>query len=115
MATRKFRKSKSRTTSRRPKRTVRRHRTSTAGKILPPLDVRSKKHLSEFEKRLKKGPLMIMMVYADWCGACHTMMPHFDAAAKSPGRSIQAVKVNEQMLQDVNKSINEKVNKFNNC
>ena len=111
MATRKFRKSKSRTTSRRPKRTVRRHRTSTAGKILPPLDVRSKKHLSEFEKRLKKGPLMIMMVYADWCGACHTMMPHFDAAAKSPGRSIQAVKVNEQMLQDVNKSINEKVNK----
>ena len=54
---------------------------------------------------------MIMMVYADWCGACHTMMPHFDAAAKSPGRSIQAVKVNEQMLQDVNKSINEKVNK----
>jgi len=110
MATRKFRKSKSRTTSRRRK-TVRRHRTSTAGKILPPLDVRSKKHLSEFEKRLKKGPLMIVMVYADWCGACHTMMPHFDAAAKSPGRSIQAVKVNEQMLQAVNKSINEKVNK----
>jgi len=73
--------------------------------------VRSKKHLSEFEKRLKKGPLMIVMVYADWCGACHTMMPHFDAAAKSPGRSIQAVKVNEQMLQAVNKSINEKVNK----
>jgi thiol-disulfide isomerase/thioredoxin len=73
--------------------------------------VRSKKHLSEFEKRLKKGPLMIVMVYADWCGACHTMMPHFDAAAKSPSRSIQAVKVNEQMLQAVNKSINEKVNK----
>ena len=110
MATRKFRKSKSRTTSRRRK-TVRRHRTSTAGKILPPIDVRSKKHLSEFEKRLKKGPLMIMMVYADWCGACHTMMPHFDAAAKSPSRSIQAVKVNEQMLQAVNESINKNVNK----
>jgi len=73
--------------------------------------VRSRKHLSEFEKRLKKGPLMIVMVYADWCGACHTMMPHFDAAAKSPGRSIQAVKVNEQMLQAVNESINKNVNK----
>ena len=111
MATQKFRKSKSRTTSRRRK-TVRRHRASTAGKILPPLDVRSRKHLSEFEKRMKKGPLMIVMVYADWCGACHTMMPHFDAAAKSRGRSIQAVKVNEQMLQAVNESINKNVNKF---
>ncbi len=93
--TRKFRKPKMR-------KTARRHRASTAGKILPPLDVRSTKHLREFEKRIKKGPLTIVMVYADWCGHCHTMAPHFDAASKSPGRSIQSVKVNEQMLDSVN-------------
>ncbi len=84
------------------RKTARRHRASTAGKILPPLDVRSTKHLREFEKRIKKGPLTIVMVYADWCGHCHTMAPHFDAASKSPGRSIQSVKVNEQMLDSVN-------------
>jgi thiol-disulfide isomerase/thioredoxin len=93
------------------KQTVRRHKTrSTAGKILPPLDVRSKNHLKDFEKRIKSGPLTIVLVYADWCGHCHTMMPHFDAASKSPQRSIQSVKVNEQMLD----SVNDYMNKNNN-
>lgn len=124
MPTRKFHKSKSlskkansarnsalryRTTSA-GKRTVRRRKSSTAGKILPPLDVRKPKHLKEFEKRIKKGPITIILVYADWCGHCHTMMPHFDAAAKSPNRSIQAVKVNETMLEKVNETVNKNIN-----
>lgn len=92
-------------------KTVRRQRTSVAGKIMPPLDVRSEKHLKDFEKRIKAGPLSIILVYADWCGHCHTMMPHFDAAAKSPNRSIQAIKVNEQMLSNVNSTINKSINK----
>lgn len=93
------------------KRIVRRHRASTAGKIMPPLDVRSSKHLKEFEKRIKKGPLTIVLVYADWCGHCHTMMPHFDNASKSTKRSIQSVKINEQMLPSVNSTLNQSVNK----
>jgi thiol-disulfide isomerase/thioredoxin len=98
--------------SKRPfKRYTKKHRYSTAGKILPPLDVRSSKHLKEFEHRLKKGPITIVLVYADWCGHCHTMMPHFDAASKSPNRTIQSVKVNEQMLNSVNDYINRNVNK----
>jgi thiol-disulfide isomerase/thioredoxin len=91
------------------RKTARRHRASTAGKILPPLDVRSTKHLKEFEKRIKKGPLTIVMVYADWCGHCHTMAPHFDAASKSPQRSIQSIKVNEQMLDSVNDYMSKNV------
>lgn len=93
------------------KKTVRRRRTATAGKIMPPLDVRSNKHLEDFKKRITKGPLTIVLVYADWCGHCHTMMPHFDAAAKSPTRSVQAVKVNEQMLPAVNQLVNKTINK----
>jgi thiol-disulfide isomerase/thioredoxin len=90
--------------------TARGRRSSTAGKILPPLDVRTPRHLKEFEKRIKKGPITIIMVYADWCGHCHTMMPHFDAAAKSPNRSIQAVKVNDTMLEKVNETVNKNIN-----
>lgn len=91
------------------RKTARRHRASTAGKIMPPLDVRSFKHLKDFEKRIKKGPLTIIMVYADWCGHCHTMAPHFDAASKSPQRSIQSIKVNDQMLDSVNDYMNKNV------
>jgi thiol-disulfide isomerase/thioredoxin len=92
-------------------KTARRHRISTAGKILPPLDVRHDKHLGAFKQRIQKGPLTIVLVYADWCGHCHTMMPHFDEAAKSTERSIQAVKINEQMLPAVNNFVNKSVNK----
>lgn len=112
MANRKTSKVKSRKDPLRNKLKSRKYRrSSTAGKILPPLDVRSSKHLKDFEKRIKSGPLTIMLVYADWCGHCHTMMPHFDAASKSPNRSIQSVKVNEQMLNSVNNHLNKNINR----
>ena len=91
-----------------PRRTSRRH--STSGRILPPLDVRSKNSLGEFEKRIKKGPVTIIMVYADWCGHCHTMMPHFDAASASKDRSVQSIKLNETMMSDANAVIKKSIN-----
>jgi thiol-disulfide isomerase/thioredoxin len=106
MATRKFKSRKFK-----PRKTVRRHRSSIAGKVLTPLDVRSNKHLSDFQKRIKKGPLTIIMVWAEWCPHCHTMMPHFDAASKSPNRSIQSIKVEEKMLPSINSSISRSINK----
>jgi hypothetical protein len=39
------------------------------------------------------------------------MMPHFDAAAKSPNRSIQAVKVQDTMLPAVNQVLTSNINK----
>lgn len=104
MATRKYRKSK-------PRKTARRHRHSTAGKIYPLLDVRSNQDLKRLEQIIKNGELTIFMAWAKWCPHCHTMMPHFDAAAKSPNRSIQAVKVEEQMLPAVNKVLTTQINK----
>jgi thiol-disulfide isomerase/thioredoxin len=73
--------------------------------------VRSNKHLKEFEKRIKQGDLTIILVWAPWCPHCHTMMPHFDAASKSPNRSIQAIKVEETMLPAVNQVLTSNINK----
>lgn len=35
------------------------------------LDVRSPSALRSFEKMLETGPVTLVLVYADWCGACH--------------------------------------------
>lgn len=92
------------------RKTARGHRQSVSGSILPPLDVRSEKDLSELKRRIKMGKITIILVYADWCGHCHHIMPHFDAASNTPGRTIQSVKVNDTMLDKVNQSINQEIN-----
>ena len=108
MATRKGR--------RKARRTARGHRQSSMGQILPPIDVRSKDMIGQMMKRIKKGPVTIVVFYMDSCGHCHDFLPHFDKAAKSPNRSIQAVKVNESVLPDVQEAIkknNHKAKDFN--
>ncbi len=110
MATRKYRKSRPRKSIRR-RQSVRGHRQSTAGMILPLVDVRTLADLPMFEKAMNSNTKKACMVWAIWCPHCHTMMPHFDAAAKSPDRSIQAIKVEEKMLPAVNEILTTKVNK----
>lgn len=92
------------------KKTVRRHRQSTSGKIKVPLDVRSKSDLPKLKEALKNKGLTIILVYATWCPHCHTMMPHFDTAAKSPNNTVTPVKINETMLESVNDYIKKNVN-----
>lgn len=89
-----------------PRRTARRQ--STTGSISLPLDVRSKGQIGELMKRISKGPLTIMLVYADWCGHCHHFMPHFDKAAKNSNHSMNVVKVNDTMMSAVNDAIKGK-------
>jgi thiol-disulfide isomerase/thioredoxin len=92
------------------RKTARGHRHSTAGKILPPIDIRSEKILHEMIKRIIKGPATIILIYADWCGHCHHVMPHFDAAAKSRKRSVQIIKLADFMLSKANMYMNDKLN-----
>ena len=90
------------------RRTARGHRQSSMGQILPPIDVRSKGMIGEMMKRLNKGTIAIFVFYMDGCSHCHDFMPHFDKAAKNPNRSVQAIKVNEPMLSDVQEAIKRK-------
>ena len=88
------------------KHVLRRTKRHTAvGRIFPPVDVRNKGALGEVLKRIKAGPITIMMVYADWCGHCKEFKPHFDAAARTPDRTVQTVKVSEPMVSEVNDAI----------
>ena len=78
--------------------------------MMPSLDVRSPSALKEMGKRIRKGPVTFVLIYADWCGHCHQLMPHWDKAAKSPNRSVQVVKVNDSMLPQVNSMVNRSIN-----
>ena len=40
------------------------------GKIKLPMDIRDKSQIPAFEDMLENGPMMIVLVYADWCGHC---------------------------------------------
>lgn len=84
---------------------------STAGKILPPLDVKRESDIPAFIERIVKGPISIIMVYADWCGHCHTMRPKFDTASNSPGRTCQVISINETQVENVNNALKSNVNK----
>jgi len=96
---------KSHKVNRRQKIRTRKMIRSNVGKLLPPLDVRSNGDLSGFLKRITKGPITIVMIYADWCGHCQTMKPIFDSASNSSQRSCQVVKVKDDMIDKVNASI----------
>lgn len=94
----------------RTRKTARGHRQSTAGKILPPIDILSEDMLHEFGKRMNNGPIAFVLFYADWCSHCHRLMPHFDAAAKSKRRTSQVIKVPDYMIPALNAYIKQNIN-----
>ena len=77
-------------------------RISTAGNILSHLDVTTKNDIPALMKRITKGPVTVILVYADWCGHCNTYKPEFNKLAKSPERTTQIVSINEKVLSPVN-------------
>jgi len=88
-----------------------RHRNTTVGRVLPPIDVRSPSGLGELLKRIRKGPITIVLVYADWCGHCKEFKPIFENAEKSPNRTAQTVKVNDVMFPQMTDAITAKLNR----
>ena len=90
---------------RKGRKTVRGHRHSTTGTLYPPLDVRTPHDVQEILKRITKGPVTVVLVYADWCGHCHTLMPHFKAASKLPQRNSQVISIPDYRLKEYNNVI----------
>jgi thiol-disulfide isomerase/thioredoxin len=93
-----------RRTARIPK-TARGHQQSSIAKMFPPIDVQSKEDIAKAIKQIMAGPVTILLVYADWCGHCHEIMPHWDAAAKSPGRTVPSIKLNEKATESFNAAL----------
>jgi thiol-disulfide isomerase/thioredoxin len=71
---------------------------STMGRLLPPVDIKEDSQLSELEKRIKEGPLTLVLVYADWCGHCQKFKPTMEQLENIPERSIQTARIRDDMF-----------------
>jgi hypothetical protein len=76
-----------------------------AGRVSPPMDVRSPAHIPEALRRMKKGPITIVLVYADWCGHCQRFKPMFQEATNTSKRDTEVVSVNDEMLETFNNEL----------
>ncbi len=71
---------------------------STMGRLLPPVDIKEDSQLSELEKRIKEGPLTLVLIYADWCGHCQRFKPTMEKLETIPERSIQTARIRDDMF-----------------
>ena len=71
---------------------------SVMGKLMPPVDIRDENQLKELDKRIKIGPVTLVLVYADWCGHCQRFKPMMEQLETIPGRTIQTARIRDDML-----------------
>ena len=71
---------------------------SVMGRLLPPIDITNVNQLKELDKRVKMGPMTLVLVYADWCGHCQRFKPMMDQLEGCKDRSIQTARIRDDMF-----------------
>jgi hypothetical protein len=89
---------------------MRRRMHPVAGRVGPVVDVRSKAQVKNALDLIKKGPVTLVFIYADWCGHCSHFKPKYLSAVNSPGRTTQAVMVNDAVVSDFNSALSSSLN-----
>lgn len=79
----------------------RKSRKVTKGRISKAMDVRSRGQIKGFENLLSKGPITLVLVYADWCGACHRFRENTWKEIESmPNKTMNVSAVREDMFPE---------------
>jgi thiol-disulfide isomerase/thioredoxin len=74
---------------------------------MPPIDVNKAGMMDELAKRIKKG-LTIVLVYANWCGHCHTYKPKFEELQGNKNRTVETAAVESEFWDEAQKKLNIK-------
>lgn len=90
----------------------RKSRKVTRGRVSKAMDVRSRKQIKGFEDLLGKGPLTLVLVYADWCGACHRFRENtWKDIQNLPNKSVNLMSVREDVFPETSLK-NTKINYY---
>ena len=91
------------------RRTMKRRMAPRAGRVGPPVDVRSPKDIPRALDLLKKGPVTLVFIYADWCGHCKHFKPKYTNAVRTPTRNMQAIEINDAMVSEFNSALENEI------
>jgi thiol-disulfide isomerase/thioredoxin len=67
-------------------------------KVNDGIDVNTEADIGKLMDLLKKHPVVVVMIHADWCGHCQTFKPMWEDYKKIPGRTVPMASINEKML-----------------
>ena len=79
------------------------------GSLMSPVDVTSTSMLGDLDKRIKSGPLTLVLVYADWCGHCNRFKPMMKQLENLNNRSIQMARVRDDIYPKTPLALKNKV------
>ncbi len=89
------------------RKTKKRGSSARMGRVMPPIDVNKAGMIDELGKRIKKG-LTIVLVYANWCGHCHTYKPKFEELQADKNRAVETASVESEFWDEAQKKLNIK-------
>lgn len=75
----------------------------------PPLDIQTEAQIPELEAAIKKGPVTMILVHADWCGHCQTYKPTWSDLENTPGRIANIARVKETVFPHIPSISNAKI------
>ena len=88
---------------------MKRRMAPRAGRVGPPVNVRSLKDIPRAIDLLKKGPVTLVFIYADWCGHCQRFKPKYTNAVRTPKRNMQAIEINDAMVSEFNSALENEI------
>jgi thiol-disulfide isomerase/thioredoxin len=75
------------------------------GKNASFINVRSENDIKPALDILKKSPIVLVLVYANWCPHCHTYMPFWDKLGKTSGRNVPMIAAEQSFSEPIMSNI----------